>query len=269
MTADQVVLAIECDPAQPAACAPAHTNELFETPTLFSIGGFGVNRAMLLMVLAALVVIALFLAAYRRPRLVPTRFGVMVEGVVGYVRDEVAIGVIGPDGVRYFPYLLSLFLFILVGNLFGITPLVNFPVTSRMAIPAFLALVTWVIFVILGFARNGFGYLRGIVWPSSVPLALRPLVGLIEFFSTFLLRPLTLAVRLFANMVAGHMLLSVLMVGGLIFIARFDGTSVLGVLWFALGIPIFAFEIFVAVLQAYIFTLLAAVYIQTSLHPEH
>ncbi|HUU62163.1 MAG TPA: hypothetical protein VMX37_07245, partial [Acidimicrobiia bacterium] len=71
----QVVLAIECDPAQPAACAPASTNELFETPTVFSIGGFGVNRAMLLMVLAALVVIAVLLVAYRRPRLVPTKFG--------------------------------------------------------------------------------------------------------------------------------------------------------------------------------------------------
>jgi F-type H+-transporting ATPase subunit a len=266
---DQIVLAIECDPAQPAACAPANTNELFETPTVFSIGSFGVNRAMLLMVLAALVVIALLLVAYRRPRLVPTRFGVMVEGVVGYVRDEMAIGVIGPDGARYFPYLLSLFLFILVCNLFGITPLVNFPVTSRMAIPFFLALLTWFIFVIMGFLRNGFGYLRGIVWPSSVPLALRPLVGLIDFFSTFLLRPLTLAVRLFANMVAGHMLLSVLLVGGLIFMAELNVKSVLGVLWFALGIPIFAFEVFVAVLQAYIFTLLAAVYIQLSLHPEH
>jgi F-type H+-transporting ATPase subunit a len=156
-----------------------------------------------------------------------------------------------------------------VCNLFGITPLVNFPVTSRMAIPFFLALLTWFIFVIMGFLRNGFGYLRGIVWPSSVPLALRPLVGLIDFFSTFLLRPLTLAVRLFANMVAGHMLLSVLLVGGLIFMAELNVKSVLGVLWFALGIPIFAFEVFVAVLQAYIFTLLAAVYIQLSLHPEH
>jgi F-type H+-transporting ATPase subunit a len=84
-----------------------------------------------------------------------------------------------------------------------------------------------------------------------------------------LLRPLTLAVRLFANMVAGHMLLSVLLVGGLIFIAEFDVKSILGILWFALGLLIFAFEIFVAVLQAYIFTLLAAVYIQLSLHPEH
>jgi len=266
---DQIVLAIECDPAQPAACAPANTNELFETPTLFNIGSFGVNRAMLLMVLAALVVIALLLVAYRRPRLVPTRFGAVVEGVVGYVRDEIAVGVIGPEGVRYFPYLLSLFLFILVGNLFGITPLINFPVTSRMAVPFFLTLVTWVIFVILGFVRNGFGYVRDIVWPSTVPVALRPLVGLIEFVSTFALRPLTLAVRLFANMVAGHMLISVLLVGGFIFIVEFDSKSVLGVLWFALGIPIFAFEIFVALLQAYIFTLLAAVYIQSSLHPAH
>jgi F-type H+-transporting ATPase subunit a len=269
---DQLVLAIECDPAVDTICTPEFVNELFETQVVFSIGGFDVNRAMLLMLFAAFLSIALLVAAYRIPRVVPTRFGAAVEGLVGFVRDEIAVGIIGPDGVRYFPYLLSLFLFILIGNLFEVTPLVNFPITSRMAVPAFLALVTWVLFVFVGFAKNGISYFVDIVWPRTVPLGLRPLVGLIEFFSTFLLRPLTLAVRLFANLVAGHVMLSLMLVSGVVFIGAIGdigARSVIGVGWFVIGLAIFLFEVVVSVLQAYIFTLLSAVYIQTSVHPEH
>jgi len=110
------------------------------------------------------------------------------------------------------------------------------------------------------------------VWPKSVPLALRPLVGLIEFVSTFLIRPLTLAVRLFANLVAGHVMLTLLLASGFIFIKEVGDIgfrSAIGLGWFAIGMAIFFFEIVVAFLQAYIFTLLSAVYIQTSVHPEH
>lgn len=269
---DQLVLAIECDPAKDVICKPEFVNELFETQVVFSVGGFDVNRTMLLMLLAGLGVLALLFFAYRSPRVVPSKYGVAVEGVVGFVRDEVAVGIIGPEGVRYFPYLLSLFLFILIGNFFEVTPFVNFPITSRMAIPMFLSLLTWVIFVFVGFAKNGMRYFTDIVWPRSVPIGLRPLVGLIEFVSTFLLRPLTLAVRLFANMVAGHVMLSLLLVSGFIFVRSvgdIGARSVIGVGWFTIGMAIFLFEIVVAILQAYIFTLLAAVYIQTSVHPEH
>jgi F-type H+-transporting ATPase subunit a len=269
---DPLVLAIECDPAVDVICTPEYVNELFETQVVFSIGGFDVNRAMLLMFLAAFLAVGLLFFAYRRARVVPSKYGVAVEGVVGFVRDEIAIGIIGPEGIRYFPYLLSLFLFILVGNFFEIAPFVNFPITSRMAIPGFLALLTWVVFVFVGFAKNGFGYFADIVWPRSVPIFLRPLVGLIEFFSTFLLRPLTLAVRLFANLVAGHVMLSLLLVSGFIFlksVGDIGARSVIGVGWFTIGLAIFLFEIVVAILQAYIFTLLSAVYIQTSVHPEH
>lgn len=269
---DQLIVAIECDPATDIICTPEFVNELFETPVVFSIGGFDVNRAMLLMLLAAVVAVALIFFAFRRPRLVPSRFGLAMESMVGFVRDEIAIGIIGPDGIRYLPYLLALFMFILVGNFFEITPFVNFPITSRMAIPAFLAGLTWVIFIVVGFAKNGPRYFLDIVWPRSVPLGLRPLVGLIELVSTFILRPLTLAVRLFANLVAGHVMLSLLLVSGFIFIKEvgdIGARSVIGVGWFTIGMAIFLFEIVVSVLQAYIFTLLSAVYIQTSVHPEH
>jgi F-type H+-transporting ATPase subunit a len=265
---EPLILALECDPAKPILCVPPSVNELFETPTIFSIGSFGVTRSMLLMVLAALVVIALLWAAYGRVRLVPTRFGAAIEALVGFVQNETT-GVIGPEGMKYFPYLLSLFLFILVSNLFGVTPFINFPVTSRIALPMFLALVTWFIFVIVGFVKNGPGYLLSIVWPRSVPLGLRWFIGFLELISTFILRPFTLAVRLFANMVSGHLLLTVLLGSGIVFISRFDLKSITGILWLAFGLIIYPFEIFVAVLQAYVFLLLSAVYIQTSIDIAH
>lgn len=265
-----IVAAEECDLTQPV-CAPADVAELFVLPNIFG----QVNRTIILMFVAAAIVIALLWFAFRKPSLIPSKFQAAMEAIVGFVKDEVAVGIIGPEGIKYFPYLLSLFLFILIGNLFEVTPFVNFPITSRMAIPGFLALVTWLIFVIVGFAKNGFGYFLDIVWPKSVPVGLRPLVGLIEFFSVFFIRPFSLAVRLFANLVAGHVMLSLLLVTSYFFITGvFTGDVSIakggaGLLWFALGLAIFLFEILVSVLQAYIFTLLSAVYIQTSVHPEH
>ncbi|MBS1196141.1 MAG: synthase sector subunit a, partial [Actinobacteria bacterium] len=153
-----------CDPAKTILCVPRSVNDLFETGTVFTIAGVAITRTMLLMVLAALVVVALLWVTYGRVRLVPTKFGAAVEGLVGFV-DKEARQVIGPEGAPYIPYLLSLFLFILVSNLFGVVPFVSFPVTARMAIPLFLALVTWFIFVIVGFVKNGPGYLLSIVWP--------------------------------------------------------------------------------------------------------
>ena len=125
------------------------------------------------MFLAALIVVVVLWAALRKPKLVPGKFQAAIEALVGFVRDEIAVGIIGPEGVKYFPYLLSIFMFILVGNLFEVTPAINFPITSRMAIPAFLALCTYFIYLVTGFARHKFTYLKEIVWPS-VPIALRP-----------------------------------------------------------------------------------------------
>lgn len=266
-----MILAVEeCDFVNEPVCAPAEVSELFVfTDTLWNTP---ITRTIFLMGLAALIVMAVLYFAYRKREPVPTKFQAMVDSVTGFVREDIAIGIIGPEGVKYFPYLLSIFMFILVGNLFEITPFINFPITSRMAIPAFLAIVTWFIFVIVGFAKNGLTYFLDVVWPRSVPIAMRPLVGVIEFFSIFLIRPFSLAVRLFANMVAGHVMLSLLLVTGFVFVVNIGEIPLKGTFgfaWFALGLGIFLFEILVAVLQAYIFTLLSAVYIQSSVHPEH
>jgi F-type H+-transporting ATPase subunit a len=265
---DLILAASECNPAEEIICVPANVNELFELPF---IGG--VNRTMILIALAALIVIAVLWFGLRRRSLVPSKFEAAIESIVIYVRDEVALGIIGPkDGMTFFPYLLALFFFILVGNLFEISPLINFPITSRIALPAFLALLTWVIFVFMGFKRQGLAYVGHIVWPPGVPTGLKPLVGVIEFVSVFLIRPFSLAVRLFANLVAGHVMLTLLLVSGYVFITSvgdIGAKALVGVGWFALGLGIYLFEVLVAVLQAYIFTLLSAVYIQTSVHPEH
>ena len=268
-----MILASECDVANEVICAPAKVTELFEfTDPWFSIGGFDFTRTAFLMFLAAAIVIAVLFFGLRKHRLVPSKFDVVVESVVSFVRDGIARDVIGPEGTKYVPYLLALFMFLLIGNLFEITPLVNFPITSRMAMPAFLAIVTYVIFFFVGLKKNGYRYLLDTIWPKHVPIGLRWLVGIIELFSTFVLRPLTLAVRLFANMLAGHLMLTLLLGSGVLFVAAVGDVgakALVGLPWFILGLGIFLFEVVVAVLQAYIFTLLSAVYIESSINFEH
>jgi F-type H+-transporting ATPase subunit a len=268
---EQLILAAsECDAENEIICVPESVNELFELPFL----GFW-NRTMTLLVLVVIIVIALlyFGIIRNKNRLIPSKFQAFVEMLVRFVRDEIAIGIIGPEhGLRYFPWLLSLFLFILVGNLFEISPFINFPVTSRLwAVPALLAILTWIIFVVAGFREQGLGYLKETLFPPGVPKALYLLVTPIELVSTFLVRPFSLAVRLFANLVAGHVMLTLLLVSGYVFITGAGGLAKIpiGIGWFALGLGIYMFEIVVAILQAYIFTLLSAVYVQTSVHPEH
>lgn len=267
------LVAFECHTATDVVCQPPTVNELFELPTLFNIGDVEITRQIAYFFLAVIVVGAILYFGLRKPKAVPGKFQLIVEELVALVRDSIARDIIGPEGTKYVPYLLSVFLFILVGNFFEITPFVNYPITSRMAIPALLAIMTYLIFVFMGFKKNGISYLTGIIWPTSVPVAMRPLVGIIEFFSIFLIRPLTLAVRLFANLVAGHVMLSLLLVTAFTYLIvepfEFTFNPLWGILWFLLGIAIFVFEMVVAFLQAYIFTLLSAVYIESSLHPEH
>jgi F-type H+-transporting ATPase subunit a len=273
---DALILAAEehhCDVANEVICAPADVKDWFEfTDPLFSIGPVNFTRTSFLFFLAGFIAIGLMYFGLRRNRPVPTKFEAAIQSLVEFVRDGIARDVIGPEGVKYTPYLLSIFMLILVGNLFEVTPLINFPIMSRMALPVFLSLITYVIFVFVGFSKNGIHYFTAIAWPKSVPLGLRWLVGLIEVVSTFFLRPLTLAVRLFANMVAGHLMLTLLLGSGVAFVLAVGDIGLkagLGVVWFGVGLLIFVFEILVGVLQAYIFTLLSAVYIQSSVHPEH
>src|SRR5262245_32268171 len=144
------------------------------------------------------------------------------------------------------------------------------PAGARMAIPAVLALIVWVTFTAVGLKHHGFGYVKSVLFPPGVPKALYVLVAPIEFISTFLLRPFSLAVRLFGNMLAGHLLLVTFSIlTDALITADTIALVPVAVLPFFMLIFLTAFEILVSVLQAYIFTILAAVYIGGALHPEH
>ncbi|HSJ50320.1 MAG TPA: F0F1 ATP synthase subunit A [Actinomycetota bacterium] len=255
-------------PLPPEGFEPPDTT-IFETPCLIGSGDLCFNRVSFLMVLAGLIVVALFLVAFTRPSLVPRGLQNVMESIVEFVRNGIVMEVMGPSGLPWVPFLTTMFVFIFVNNIFGILPFVNFPVTSRMAIPAFLAVLVWILFNVAGIrAQGGLTYLKNNLFPPGVPPALYILVTPIEFVSTFLVRPLTLSVRLAANMIAGHLILTIFFIGS-VYLAWKPSTLPFAVPAFVLALFLVAFETLVAVLQAYIFTILTAVYVGLATHPDH
>jgi F-type H+-transporting ATPase subunit a len=247
--------------------------DIFNPPCLAEWNWFGVefcvNRHTIYLFAAAAIVITLFVIAAMRPGVIPRGIRNFVETIVEFVRNQIVLEVIGPDGLTWVPFLTSLFSFILVANLFAIIPGVNFPVTSRMAIPALLAAIVWVIFNAVGVRAQGVGgYLKSVLFPPGVPWPIYFLLTPIEFVSTFLVRPLTLSVRLLANMMAGHLILTIFFLGTAYLLAK-PTTIPFAIPALGLAIGLTAFELLVAVLQAYIFTILTAVYLAGAMHPEH
>ena len=249
---------------------------LFEFDALL-FGGtpFALNRTGLLYLLSAVIIGVWMVRTLGRAQVVPSRNQLVVENILLFVRDNIGTDVIGPEGRRYAPYLGALFMFIWVNNLYGITPFVNFPTSSRMALPAMLAMATWFVFILAGVAKQGPKYFINAIMPSGVPAYVLPLIIPIELVSTFIVRPLTLAVRLFANTMAGHIILAIVFVSANTFLfnvgdvrlAEGGPLSWLLGLFLALGAgPVMVvFEFVVATIQAYIFTILTAVYIDSSL----
>ena len=244
-------------------------SHVIEWPTIFGGGPFGVNKVVLLMWISALLVFLLFFLAGRQRSLVPTGVQNVAESIVDFVREGVVLQTMGPEGMPYVPFLLTLFSFIFVCNIWEIVPGVQMPVNARIALPLFLALLVWVIFNVVGLMKQGpIGYFKSMLFPPGVPKALYILVTPIELVSTLLVRPLSLSVRLFANMLAGHLLL----VSFAVITASVFEPSGLAIIWpfsFFLLVALTGFEVLVAVLQAFIFTILAAVYIGGAMHPEH
>jgi F-type H+-transporting ATPase subunit a len=243
---------------------------LFDWEGLFFKGTvFEINKTVLLLWITVAIVAAMFLAAARRRELVPTGIRNVIEAGIEFVERGIAREAMGAEGADWVPFLTTMFFFILFLNLWGIIPLVQFPPTSRIAIPLYLALQTWVLFIAVGIKTQGpVRYFRNSLIPPGVPKALYPLVVPIEFLSVFLVQPFSLAIRLFANMMAGHLLLVAFSV-----IAAALWTKSLMVLILPLpvatAVALTGFELLVGVLQAYIFTILTAVYIGQSIHPEH
>lgn len=245
---------------------------IFELPPVFEIGSLGVTKPMLQLVVAAVIVFAFFHLALRRRALVPGRLQFAGEGAYGFVRNSVARDIIGShDFQKFVPYLVTVFFFILVNNLFASTPFFQFPTFSRAGMAYALAGMSWIIYNVVGIRKHGFlGYLKLQCVPSGVSPAMYPLLVPLEFFSNILVRPVTLALRLFCNMFAGHILLVLFATGGLYLMQHVDGIGyVAGPLAWVLAILVSFLEILVQFLQAYVFTLLNAMYIQGALADEH
>ena len=241
--------------------------ELLEWPDIAGIPGF--NKIALLCVLSTILVFAFFFYAGRKAELVPRGVQNIAESTVEFIRDSVIMQTMGPEGMYWMPFLMTVFCFLFVANMFEVVPVIQFPAPARMAPPFVLAMIVFVSFIAVGIKRQGFrGYMKAVLVPPDVPKPLYILVVPIEFFSTFIMRPFSLAVRLFANMLAGHLLL----VTFAVLTAALFTKSVLVVLLplpLAMLLAVTVFEILVAGLQAFIFTILAAVYIGESMHPQH
>ena len=239
---------------------------------------FELNRIMLirLLVMTALIVLfwlwsAKFKSAYKNGTLVPSRFQLMGEISLNFVRKSIAHEQLGEkDGERFLPLLSTMFFLVLGMNITGVIPGLNIAGTSVIGLPLVLAAAAYVTFIYAGVRKHGGHFFTAALFPAGVPKAFYILVTPIEFLSTFILRPVTLALRLMMNMIAGHLLLVLCFSATQFFFFNAEGIfKFFGAGTFLFGFAFTVFEILVAFLQAYVFTLLTTVYIQLALADEH
>jgi len=253
---------------------PAPSAEIFnfEPYSTLAIGGqeFNFTKPIVLAIIGSIFLIVFFVAIFRKPKLVPGRMQSVGEYGYTFIRDGVAREVIGKEGDKYVPFLFCLFFFVWMLNIWGIIPFAQFPVSSRIAWPVALAIVIWPMYMWLGMRHQGpVKYFTNMMFPPGLPKPIYLILAPIELVSNVIVRPVTLSIRLFANMFAGHLLLTIFAVATFYLISP----SIIGILGsgasFAVSVVLTGFEAFIQALQAFIFTLLAAVYISSSLHAEH
>lgn len=242
--------------------------EDFVFPGWFGTSWF--NKPMLLAVVATIGVLVYWVLASRHLKLVPGRGQFFAEYVYDFVRN-IGRDMIGPGYGRFTPYLLTLFSFVLVSNWFGETFLFMFPTFSRASYAYAAALLTFAVYVLGGLRTHGLSYLKIATVPPGTPAWLFPIIIPLEFLSTFITRPVTLSVRLFANMFAGHMSIMVFVGGGAALLTWAGNAfyNVTGVVALLFGMLMLLLELFIGFLQAYIFTILAAQYIGSSVGQAH
>ena len=254
----------------PSGCGfPAPGLNSFNFKPIFSIGSFDFTKPMLLAIICMLLVVGFFWAAFRKPKLVPGKLQLVGEIGYNFIARSIAREVIGKKGDKFVPFLTSIFFFVWLMNIMSIIPLAQFPVASRFAYPVALALLVWITYMYLTFKTHGFaGGWKHLTYMQGLPKPLVPLIVFLEFLQNVITRPFTLAVRLWANMFAGHMLIVMFSVATWYLLtpsimAAFSGAS------FVLAIGMTAFEVLIQFLQAYIFTLLASIYISGALEEGH
>ncbi|MGV9215460.1 F0F1 ATP synthase subunit A [Micromonospora sp. RB23] len=248
------------------------SKEDFYLPSILPWGAensYWFTKFTLMIWIAVGVLIIFFLATYRNPKLVPTKKQWFAESIYGFVRNNIAVDMIGHAGVRFAPYFTTLFCFVLLTNAFAIIPVFQISPNSHIAFPAILAVISYVLFNYIGIRHHGFGkYFKHALIPPA-PWYILPLLIPIEAFSTFVIRPFSLAVRLFANMFAGHMLLLVFTLGGFAMLNANAWLAPVSVVSWVMTVALTLLEALVIVLQAYVFTVLSASYIQGALAEEH
>jgi len=247
-------------------------NELNPAPLLFGGTVFEFTRITFVRIVAAVVLIAIFWLGTRRARVVPGRGQAALEYIVDFVRLQIVEQIMGAErGKKYVAFLTTLFVTIVFFNATGVIPFLNIAGTSLIGLPIIMALWVYVMYLTDGVRQHGLGhFLKASLFPPGVPWPIYFLLTPIEFLQVFILRPATLALRLAANMISGHLLLVLMFSASQYFL--FEATGFFKgftVVTFASGIAFTLFEIFVALLQAYVFTILSAVYINLSLEDEH
>lgn len=236
----------------------------------FAGGAFALDRIMLIRILMMALVAAFFFFAMRKPKLIPRGVQNVAEIALDFVRIHIAEDILGKkEGRRFLPIITAIFFSVLAVNLPTIIPFLNISPSARIGFPLTLAVIAYVVFIYAGVKRYGFGkFVKSSLVIPGLPPFLHVIVVPIEFVSTFILRPLTLTIRLMANMLAGHLILVMLFAATNFFFWQLNGWTLLagGTLLFAIAFTFF--ELMVIVLQAYIFALLTAVYIELSLHAD-
>lgn len=238
-----------------------HPLDQFEVHRLFGEGPihwYTITNVTMWMAIAVVCIVLLLVIGTRKRAVVPTRTQSIAETLYGFVYTMVE-DVTGKDGIKFFPYIFTLFIFILISNFLGLLPM-SFTTTSHIAVTAILAFAVFFTVTIIGFVKNGAAFL-GLFWVSSAPLALRPILAIIEVISYFV-RPVSHSIRLAGNLMAGHAVLKV-----------FAGFAQVGLIIAPVAIlgvvAIYALEVLVSAIQAYVFTILTCVYLKDALHPSH
>jgi len=238
----------------------------------FSVLGidFEITRITIILWIATIAILAFLVASVRRPAIVPGKLQFLGESGYSLVRDGIARDVVGPRGLPFAPFLASLFFFILANNMMSIIPFAQISPMAKFAYPLMLALICWVLYIYIGIREQGVGrYFRDVLFLPGVPKPLYILVTPIEILQNFIVRPFTLAVRLFGNMFAGHMLLVVFSLGATYLFTVGNFSVIFFPLSALMAIVMTLFEILVIVLQAYVFTVLMGTYLNGSIEAEH
>jgi len=248
---------------------PAPSIDAFFFKPIFSIGGFHFTKPMLLALVCAGIVVVFFGFAFSKPKLIPRGAQNLAELGVLFVRDQILRPQLGKKGDRFLPFIVSLFFFVWIMNIMGIIPLVEFPATSKIAFPMGLTLMVWITYITLGIRYQGpIGYFKNMAVPAGAPWWILPLLSPIELLSNLIVRPFTLTIRLFANMLAGHLLLLVFALASW-YLFSFSIGLLFAATSFVMTIVLTGLEVLIQALQAFIFATLTAFYFADAMESSH